>query len=250
MHIKQLLSNLNFMSVDNILHFACHEKGQSFRPSVSPSVRPSVTPSGIELSGQTCPSFSLTWLDQIRTLSAVYARVLTLFSSSTPAELLTLWIAIPCTSASSEHARLSRKQLQFILSFCFPLNYRVSRYRVSAGRAHPCVRIFICFFLLRFLMILPPWHSVRQQQAYPNTYFIIISVVVSQCVLKYAYVCVCVCVKGHKKFWAFCSSILISICFGLRSVSSSSSSSSSSFPLPPLFLTFNHEPETRSRWIH
>lgn len=70
-------------------------------------------------------------------------------------------------------------------------------------------------------MILPTWHSVRQQQAYPNTYFIIISVVVSQCVLKYAYayvcVCVCVCVKGHKKFWAFCSSILISICFGLRS---------------------------------
>lgn len=166
--------------------------------SACPSVSPSIS-SGIELSGQTCPSFSLTWLDQIRTLSAVYARVLTLFSSSTPAELLTLWIAIPCTSASSEHARLSRKQLQFILPFCFPLNYRVSRYRVSAGWAHPCVRIFICFlffFLLRFLMILPPWHSVRQQQAYPNTYFIIISVVVSQCVLKYAYVCAyaCVCV--------------------------------------------------------
>lgn len=36
------------------------------------------------------------------------------------------------------------------------------------------------------------------------------------CVRVRTSVCVYVCVKGHKKFWAFCSSILISIYFALR----------------------------------
>lgn len=184
------------------------------RQSISPSVRQSVTPSGIELSGQTCPSFSLTWLDQIRTLSAVYARVLTLFSSSTPAELLTLWIAIPCTSASSEHARLSRKQLQFILSFCFPLNYRVSRCRVSAGWAHPCVRIFICF-LFFFCPFFNDSSTVAQcapAAGVPEHVFYYhfcgsFTVCAKVCVRMRVRVCVCVW-KGIKSFGHFAARYL------------------------------------------
>lgn len=207
------------MSVDNILHFACHEKGQSF-PIVStrPTVllvrhwtfRPNMSKFFINLTRPDthvvsclCESVNFVFLELQQSCSLVLLSFEWL--------LCKVWLK----RGSLPETRLA-PYLFWLLFVWLQICVAIAGYllTVHSFRAYFYLLCFFApFFNDSFTVPQCAAASGGPEHVFYYHFCGSFTVCAKVCVRVRSSVCVCVCVKGHKKFWAFCSSILISICF-------------------------------------